>query len=79
MFDSGTTIVVTRKKLEAGRLSKFLKGIIEDGYSKAYHYVRYILTLKGGVSTKPHGDEKVYLYLKNDIKNQIRMVLYFVS
>ena len=44
---------------ETGRFSKFLKYIIEDDEFKAYHRARYILTLRGGVSTKSSGDDKV--------------------
>ena len=39
-------------KLETGILSKFMKGIKGNDDIKYYHCARYILTLRGGVSTK---------------------------
>ena len=60
-------------------MSKLLKSITEDYDSKAYHRAHYILTLRGGVSTKSPGDEKVYLSLNNYLNNQLMMVLSFVD
>ena len=56
-------------------MSKFLKVITEDDDSKAYHCECYIIALRVVVSTKSPGDEKVYLSLRNDLKNQLRVVL----
>ena len=37
-----------KKNHETGNVSKFLKGITEDDYIKAYNRANYILTLRGG-------------------------------
>ena len=65
--------------METGRLSKFLKGITADENITAYHRARYILTLRGRISTKLPGEEKVYLPLNNDLKNQVKIVLACVA
>ena len=54
-----------KTNLQIRILSKFLKDIKQDDDSKSYHCARYILTLRGGVSTKSPGDGKVYLSLNN--------------